>query len=48
MIYTDVVKFWEARRITLPSPADVAQKNGSQEPSALKTQIEKLEKKLDA
>ena len=44
--FASAVTFWEARGLALPSPADVAQKNGSKEPSALKAQIEELEGKL--
>lgn len=44
--FASAVTFWEARGLALPSPADVAQKNGSKEPSALKAQIEELESKL--
>lgn len=44
--FQDIKKFWEARGLALPSPADWAQKNGSQEPEALKAQIEAIEKKL--
>lgn len=36
-------KFWEARGLSLPSPAEWAQKNGSKEPDAIRAQIEKLE-----
>jgi hypothetical protein len=46
LTFPDIKKFWEARGLTLPSPAEWAQKNGSQEPGALKAQIEELEKQL--
>ena len=42
----DIRNFWEARGLELPSPADWAQKNGSQEPDALSTQVKDLEEKL--
>jgi hypothetical protein len=42
----DIRKFWEARGLELPSPADWAQKNGSKEPDALTAQIEAFELKL--
>jgi plasmid replication initiation protein len=38
--------FWDARGLVFPSPADWAQKNGSQEPLAFKVQIQELENKL--
>lgn len=44
----DIRKFWEARGLELPSPADWAQKNGSKEPDALTAQVEELEAKLKA
>jgi hypothetical protein len=44
--FASAMTFWEARGLALPSPADVAQKNGSPEPLALKAQIEELEAKL--
>jgi hypothetical protein len=46
LTFPDIKKFWEARGLALPSPAEWAQKNGSQEPEALRAQIEELEKKL--
>src|SRR6056297_1355521 len=46
LTFPDIKKFWEARGLALPSPAEWAQKNGSQEPDALKAQIEELEKQL--
>jgi len=46
LTFPDIKKFWEARGLALPSPADWAQKNGSQEPDALRAQIEELEKQL--
>lgn len=36
-------EFWEERGLSLPSPAEWAQKNGSKEPDVIKAQIEKLE-----
>jgi hypothetical protein len=42
----DIRNFWEARGLELPSPADWAQKNGSQEPDALSAQVKDLEEKL--
>lgn len=44
--FPDIMKFWEKRGLTFPSPADWAQKNGSQEPDALRAQIEELERQL--
>lgn len=44
--FQDTKNFWEARGLALPSPADVAQKNSSQEPDALREQIEALEAEL--
>lgn len=46
LTFPDIKKFWEARGLALPTPADWAQKNGSQEPEALRAQIEELEKQL--
>lgn len=46
LTFPDIKKFWEARGLALPSPADWAQKNGSQEPEALRAQIEEIEKQL--
>lgn len=46
LTFPDIKKFWETRGLILPSPAAWAQKNGSQEPDALKAQIEELEKQL--
>jgi plasmid replication initiation protein len=46
LTFPDIKKFWEARGLVLPSPGEWAQKNGSQEPDALKAQIEELEKQL--
>lgn len=46
LTFPDIKKFWEARGLSLPSPADWAQKNGSQEPEALKARIDELEKQL--
>ena len=38
--------FWDARGLVFPSPADWAQKNGSQEPQVYKAKIQELENKL--
>lgn len=46
LTFPDIKKFWEARGLALPSRAEWAQKNGSQEPEALRAQIEELEKQL--
>lgn len=42
----DIRKFWEARGLNFPSPAEWAQANGSSEPDVLKGQIEDLEYKI--
>jgi hypothetical protein len=44
--FPEIKKFWEARGLSLPSPAQWAQKNGSLEPQEMKAQIEDLERKL--
>jgi len=44
--FPDIRKFWERRGLSLPSPAEVAQKNGSKEPDEIRAQIEKLEGEL--
>lgn len=44
--FPDIIKFWEKRGLALPSPAAWAQKNGLQEPEAIKARIGELEKKL--
>ncbi len=46
LTFPDIKKFWEARGLALPSPAQWAQKNGSQEPEALRAQIKEIEKQL--
>lgn len=46
LTFPDIKKFWEARGVALPSPAEWAQKKGSQEPAALKARIEELEGQL--
>lgn len=46
LTFPDIKRFWEARGLALPSPAEWAQKNGSQEPESLRAQIEEIEKKL--
>jgi hypothetical protein len=45
--FPDVVRFWKARGLSLPSPADWAQKNGSQEPDAIRTKVEALEAQIN-
>lgn len=44
--FQDIKKFWEARGLALPSPAEWAQKNASEEPEALRARIEEIEKQL--
>lgn len=44
---SDIRKFWGARGLDFPTPADLAQKNGSIEPDALKVQIEALEVEIN-
>lgn len=44
--FPDIKTFWQRRGVDLPSPADWAQKNGSNEPGSLKTEIEMLEKAI--
>lgn len=46
LTFPDIMKFWEARGLTLPSPAAWAQKNGSKEPEAIKAEIKALEDQL--
>lgn len=46
LTFQDSIKFWEARGLALPSPADWAQKNGSQEPDMLKEKILEVEEIL--
>lgn len=46
LTFQDSKKFWEARGVSLPSPAAWAQKNGSQEPDIIKAQIDELEEQL--
>lgn len=46
LTFPDIKKFWEARGLALPSPAEWAQKNGSQEPEVLRAQIKEIEKQL--
>ena len=46
LTFPDIMKFWEARGLTLPSPAAWAQKKGSQEPGIIKAQIDELEEQL--
>lgn len=47
LTFQDSKKFWEARGVSLPSPAAWAQKNGSQEPEAIKATMEVLEEQLN-
>ena len=46
LTFQDSIKFWEARGLALPSPADWAQKKGSQEPDAIKAKMQALEEQL--
>ena len=46
LTFPDIKKYWEARGLSLRSPTEWAQKNGSQEPEALKARIEELKKQL--
>lgn len=46
LTFPDIMKFWEARGLALPSPTTWAQKSGSKEPDAIKAEIEALEKQL--
>lgn len=46
LTFPDIKKFWEARGLGFPSPAEWARKNGYLEMDALKAQIEALELKL--
>lgn len=46
LTFPDIKKFWEARGLSLPSPAQWAQKNGLLEPHALEERIEEIEKQL--
>ncbi|UWR28319.1 replication initiation protein (plasmid) [Sulfitobacter sp. S223] len=46
LTFPDIKKFWEARGVSLPSPAVWAQKKGSQEPDIIKAQIDELEEQL--
>ena len=45
--FDGIRKFWEARGLSLPSPADVARKSGSKAPDTIRTQIEKIEAQLE-
>jgi hypothetical protein len=40
------MKFWEARGLSLPSPADWAKEKGQREPASFKAEVEALEEKL--
>ena len=46
LTFLDAKKFWEARGLVLPSPADWAQETGSEDPEELTARIEEIEKKL--
>ena len=46
LIFSDIRAFWEARGLSLPSPALHAQKKGSKEPALLSARIKELEKEL--
>ncbi len=46
LIFSDLRAFWEARGLSLPSPALHAQKKGSKEPALLSARIKELEKEL--
>lgn len=46
LTFPDIKKFWEARGLTLPSPADWAKEKGSKEPDAIKARIAELEAQL--
>jgi hypothetical protein len=46
LTFPDIQKFWEARGLSLPSLADWAQKNGFQDPEALRARIGEIEKNL--
>jgi hypothetical protein len=44
--FPDVMKFWEAQGLALPSPADWAKEKGSKEAAAYKAEVEAAEEKL--
>jgi plasmid replication initiation protein len=46
LIFSDIRAFWEARGLSLPSPALHAEKRGSKEPASLSARIKELEKEL--
>lgn len=46
LVFSDIRAFWEARGLSLPSPALHAQKKGSKEPALLSARIKELEKEL--
>lgn len=46
LVFSDIREFWEARGLSLPSPALYAQKKGSKEPALLSARIKELEKEL--
>ncbi|MFG6638223.1 replication initiation protein, partial [Sulfitobacter sp. 1A12126] len=46
LAFPEIKKFWEARELCFPSEAEWAEETGSQEPQALKVEIEKLEREL--
>ena len=46
LVFSDVRTYWEARGLTLPSPALFAQEKGSKEPALLSARIKELEKEI--
>jgi hypothetical protein len=46
LTFPESKKFWEARGLALPSPADFAKEKGSKEPDAIKARIAELEAEL--
>jgi hypothetical protein len=46
LTFPESKKFWEARGLVLPSPADFAKEKGSKEPDAIKARIAELEAEL--
>ena len=47
LTFPDIKKFWEARGLSLPSPADSAKKNGLDEPETLRVKIKEIEEVLN-
>jgi hypothetical protein len=43
LTFPEVTKFWEARGLALPCPADWAKEKGSKEPAAFKAEVEAAE-----